>query len=406
MVLREGTDDWCLTAAGDACIIGRIEKAFAGGSPQGVIGADLLRALRRSDITLINLETPICATPAPIPKTGPNFIASATIVPAMADAGFDVVSLANNHILDQGDQGLNETIEHLDRAGILHHGAASSHEKAAAGVFADGGTPRVAFLNVAEGEFAQAQGTGSGAARLDPGPTCLRIAKTAAEADHLVLSCHAGNEYQPFPSPALQSIYRSFVDAGADAVIGHHPHLPQGVEIHGKGVIIYSLGNFLSDYTGHTGKPCTRVGFLARLGFDGDGVREIRVIPFTKAEDASVDVPPEAGTGAFVKYIRRVSAPLPDLQLLTPLWEQECRMLYESTYRPLLARLCPAMSQGKTPDAEGGRIMFNLFRCDAHNEAMQTAFRLMHEGRFGDDAEARIEIEGALALLDDVLAAT
>ena len=398
-------ESWSLVAGGDVCPVARIEKSLLEDGPEAIMGHGVLRALQDSDITLINLESPVCSQAGPIPKTGPNFISSPGVIEPLKAAGVDIVALANNHILDQGVRGLEETIKILDSAGIRSHGAGLTLEQAAAPARVRQANQSIAFFNVAEGEFAVSRDGGPGAAPLDTGGTCSRIRGAALDNDLVIVTAHAGNEYQPYPSPFLQDVYRRYIEAGAGVVIGHHPHIPQGVEMYGKGIIAYSLGNFLFDYEGHVGNPCTKIGFLIRFGFHGCDVVSVRLLPYRTQENAAVSLLGGNDIADFAEYMNEVSAPLELPGGLSPLWEQETVSLFGTTYMPLFRSVFEEMrendGQGKQPiEGLSASAMFNVFRCEAHREAVKTAFRLMHENRFAANHECQNRINGVLDILE------
>ncbi|MBT3275323.1 MAG: CapA family protein [Spirochaetales bacterium] len=406
--IKNGEETWSLVAAGDICPIARVEKGLLKGGPEAVMSKDIVEVLKSGGVTLVNLESPLCTQKDPIPKTGPNFIAAPEVADILKSAGVDIAALANNHILDQGAQGLDETIRVLDSAGIRSHGAGISPEQAAAPAVLTHEGRDIAFLNVAEGEFGGSQNDGPGAARLDISRTCGRIREAASSYDVVIVSVHAGNEYQPYPSPLLQDVYRQFVNAGAKVVVGHHPHISQGIEIYGSGIILYSLGNFLFDYEGHAGKACTKIGYLACLGFSGLDVVSIQLKPYRTLSNASIKLLSGGDRRVFSNYMNIVSAPLRADDDLKSLWEQEVVSLFSSTYMPLFTRIFSEMhensNQAKPPlDGLMASAMFNLFRCEAHSEAIQTGFRLMHENAFIVRDELQARIDDALGLLRELL---
>jgi poly-gamma-glutamate capsule biosynthesis protein CapA/YwtB (metallophosphatase superfamily) len=156
---------------------------------------------------------------------------------AIKNAGIRLLTLANNHIFDYGSRGLDDTIAALEDAGLWHCGSASksihTHQH-------DG--RHYAFLSwsmVPDSAYSQRFYNTT----RDPEPIFVELRKARLNADKLVLSLHAGNEFIGQPSLAFQSLCREFVDAGADVILGHHPHVLQPLEYYKHGLIVYSLGN-------------------------------------------------------------------------------------------------------------------------------------------------------------------
>jgi poly-gamma-glutamate capsule biosynthesis protein CapA/YwtB (metallophosphatase superfamily) len=188
--------------------------------------------LVEADLTFANLESPLTA--APQVSSGYDLRATPAAVAALHVAGFDVVSLANNHALDAGDVGLAETVATLGAAGIA--GAVNQRE----GRLVSRATPHP---SIRYHLFAFDDST----VPLDVEIAARSVAAAAAEADLVIVSVHWGGEYQAAPSPRQQLIAQALARAGADLVIGHGPHVLQRVEWMGKTLVAYSLGNLLFD---------------------------------------------------------------------------------------------------------------------------------------------------------------
>lgn len=204
--------------------------------------------LRDADIAVCNLECPLAsgrpAAAKPIIFGGPAEGAS-----WLREAGFDAVSLANNHALDQGRDGLMRTMAGLDRAGVAWFGAGTNQAEASRPRIIRCRSKRVALLGFTvfpdEGVFFNPSAPGT--ARADP--TAIRRAVRLARdlGDLVIVSFHWGNEFQNLTSDAQRRIGRLAVDSGADIVVGHHPHVIQGAEVYRGGLIAYSVGNFVFD---------------------------------------------------------------------------------------------------------------------------------------------------------------
>ncbi len=164
------------------------------------------------------------------------------------EAGFDVVSLGNNHTMDFGDVGLTDTLAALDAAGVKHSGAGIDSSAARAPVVLETKGSRIAFLSynaVLEATFATS--TSGGVARADEDSIRQDVTAALRTADIVVVSVHAGTEYQDAPTAEQRSLLRAAIDAGASLALGHHAHVFQGWEEYGGGVIVYGLGNFVFD---------------------------------------------------------------------------------------------------------------------------------------------------------------
>jgi poly-gamma-glutamate synthesis protein (capsule biosynthesis protein) len=231
-----------LRFGGDLLLAEHYERA-AGDTPGLAFeGFDLLRT---ADIAMVNLESPVTTrgTPAVKPyifRMHPRFLS------ALADAGIDVVNIANNHIMDYGVDGLLDTFLYLDSAGVHRVGAGRTSAEAHRPVLLKVRGIRVAFLGYYGGGEARGAGVFSpGVARRYPPQMAADIRSLRDSVDLIVVNLHWGTEKAAFPDPSQQGVARGLIDAGADLVIGHHPHVLQGIERYAGGVIAYSLGNFI-----------------------------------------------------------------------------------------------------------------------------------------------------------------
>ena len=233
-----------LLFGGDCLLAGSYEEATGDAAGYAFRDFDLLR---RADVSMVNLESPVTRRGRRVPKPF-NFRAHPRIVSALLEAGIDIVNLANNHIYDYGAQGLFDTILYLDSLGLQHVGAGRNSAEAYHPVIRVVNGRRVGFLGYYGG------GEAPGATRNSPGVARREIMRIQ-EGVHLlrerdsvtyvVVNLHWGTELADHPDSDQVAFAHDVIDAGANAVIGHHPHVLQGIELYDKGVIAYSLGNLL-----------------------------------------------------------------------------------------------------------------------------------------------------------------
>ncbi|GGG15668.1 CapA family protein [Paenibacillus abyssi] len=212
-----------------------------------------LSYLADADLTAGNLENPITERGTPAPDKSYIFKGSPKNLPAFKDAGFDVVSLANNHTLDQGVEGLLDTMGHLDEAGIPHVGAGNDDVEAFTPVILESKGVRVAYLGLSRVvpvvEWKAEKYRAGVAETYDTTRAVEAIKKASDEADIVVVMVHWGQELNDYPLDYQKSFAREYIDAGADLVIGSHPHVLQGFEQYKGKWIAYSLGNFIFNMT-------------------------------------------------------------------------------------------------------------------------------------------------------------
>ena len=234
--------------------------------------------LQKADIAFGNLEGPLTTRGTPAPDKKYLFRSPPTkVATALKDAGFDVVSLANNHSLDYGSDGLADTVSALNDAGILHVGAGENLAIARRAAVLERNGLKVAFLGYSltfpEEFWATANSAGTVFGYREIVENDIKAARQ--KADIVVASFHWGQESKTELRPYKVALGHAAIDAGASLVIGHHPHILQGVERYKNGVILYSMGNFA--FGSYSQKA--KVSALAEVEFDGDNLTQVRLQP-------------------------------------------------------------------------------------------------------------------------------
>lgn len=240
---------------------------FENADVETLLGKDLLALLSSADYRLFNLEVPLTDVITPIEKCGPNLIAPSATVAGIKATGADFVTLANNHILDQGEQGLFSTIHTLQENEIAYAGAGKSLLEAKKPYIVDLDGKRVGIYCCAEHEFSIATPHTAGANPFDPLESLDHIAELKQQTDYVIVLHHGGKEHYRYPSPNLQKVCRKMIEKGANLVICQHSHCVGCEEKWKNGTIIYGQGNFLFD---HSKSEFWQTSLLLELSFEGD----------------------------------------------------------------------------------------------------------------------------------------
>lgn len=214
-----------------------------------LLGPEVRGVLSGCDVVFGNLECGL-AGDGPCVPTEPRVMAGPDLVRAVKAAGFSVVSLANNHVFDGLEAGFRDLRSLLDEIGLPHFGAGMNLDEAAAPAILDASGLRVALLGAVDERsrpYRFATATQAGVAPLDTVRLVRQIGELRAHVHHVLVSIHWGEERFSIPSPAQIDLARALVEAGASMVLGHHPHVLQGLEIRSGAPIAYSLGNFIAD---------------------------------------------------------------------------------------------------------------------------------------------------------------
>ncbi len=275
--LPEKHDTVCLVAVGDIMLSRYVAQKVKEHTNPGYPFANISQFLQGGDITFGNLENPI--TPGRDIKV-PEMIlrADPCMASALKGAGFDILSLANNHLPDFGPRGVLDTMQYLENAGINHAGA-GKYEEAYEPRYIEANSLRLAFLAFTDPDIAPAcysANDSAGTAALDAEKMNIAITKAAKNADFTVVYLHVGTEYALEPDKNQIYYSRLAIDAGADLVLGSHPHVAQSVEIYKGKYILHSLGNFIFD---QLWSQETRESVIARICINKKGIERIEFLP-------------------------------------------------------------------------------------------------------------------------------
>ena len=403
--------EWTLTAGGDFCIIDRLRSTE--GAEDGVrqaITEELHELVAGADVAIANMEGPIRTCSAPISKSGPAIQMDTAGPFVLKRMGFDVVSLANNHIMDYGVQGLVSTVEACRREGLLTSGAGNDeHEAMKPAEVVIAGRIRVSILAFCEREFGVAEGGQPGSAWISHPQALERVTEAAETADVVVVLAHGGVEEVPFSPVQRSTQLRQFIDAGATLVIGHHPHVPQGWETYQKGMIFYSLGNFLFDYPGGARYPKTEWGLVIQAHFCGSVLSEVELVPVGSLADRCVGrLQENRNLERYLRYLHRLSDLLAEPDAVIPYWQETAVHLWMTRYWPWLLHACGAKTSvsadsvrfhlsglyrgvrrrigwrhkrnqsTRVSGIDEGLLLLNMTRNESHRWTIETALAVLH----------------------------
>lgn len=316
-----------LVACGDIGLYGKLEEKLLREGSSVILG-DTIDVFKNADFVFGNLEGPVSDSgqrhnlPPPYPALRMN----PKSISFLKEGGFDVVSLANNHMLDYGGEALLDTLERLDDAGILHFGAGNNEDSACAPITVNIQGIRIGFIGFHEGG-AVAESDRPGACLFNKKNAISAIRKLRKRVDIVVVSFHFGFDYFTCPSPYHIRLCRRFIDEGADLILGHHPHVPQGVERYKNGLIAYSLGNF-SFHLGEKAPERFREGFLLKVDFLKHEIRSSEVIPYELKSDLSLSLLKGAKKDKKTLEYKRLSETIKNDHALRREWYTNLRNFY------------------------------------------------------------------------------
>ena len=270
-----GRDSVSILAVGDLMLAGSMAPVLRQYGPDYPF--DSVRTIiRNSDIAMANLEAPFADCGEAHDKKY-TFRMRPDAVSGIKNAGFDLCTLANNHILDYGREGLAQTLQVLNSAGLAYCGAGMNRNEAEDPCIVTSHGIRVGFLAYSltypEDFWATLSRCGTAFPRQSALEKNIREIKQMA--DVVVVSFHWGGERMEHPKPYQREYARRVIDLGADVVIGHHPHVIQGIEKYKNKLIFYSLGNFAFGST----NPCYREGVMIKIWVNGEGPCSAEILP-------------------------------------------------------------------------------------------------------------------------------
>lgn len=276
-----------VTIVGDVMLGRRVARA-SGDDPIRTLRPTAKR-LASAEITVGNLESTLSADGTPT-QGGDSFHADPDVVKGLKLAGFDTVVLANNHLGDYGSRALRQTLARLRAAELPYVGAGRDLEEARRPVILSRDGVRIGFLateSIGETPAATASRPGTNRLNMPPrtGPLNERqldrisedIAKLSKRVDVVIVVPHWGTQYTHVPEASQRRAARAFVAAGADLVIGGHPHWVQGWEQLREAVVVHSLGNFVFDMDFQTK---TMEGIFVEIVVWGDQVKAVEPVPY------------------------------------------------------------------------------------------------------------------------------
>ena len=353
---------------------------FASGELDSLLGSELLQLLRQADLNIFNLEVPLTDCAAPIPKCGPCLIAGTETVSAYQKMPAHFLTLANNHILDQGAQGLASTMQTLDAAGIAYAGAGHARAEARKPWIRQIGDQKIGIYCCAEHEFSIAPENCPGANPFDALESFDDVASLRKDCDYLIVLYHGGKEHYRYPSPNLQKICRKFVRAGANLVVCQHSHCVGCKEDYQDGTIVYGQGNFLFD---DSDSEFWQTSLLLSVND-----RSVSYLPLVKRKN-TVRLAHGQDAEAILRGFEERSAQILDEAFVREAYarfSQQLLSLYLGTFTQkrhrLLFRVLNKLTRGKWSARLPERLpmkyklaVLNFVECEAHREALIAALR-------------------------------
>jgi len=325
--------------SGDFCPVrGGAKEALLNNFDSGEIFGGFEELIKKSDISITNLECPLTSKENPIDKQGPNFKANPKLAGVLKRTGFDLVTLANNHIFDQGQQGLIDTLESLEKQDLDFVGAGLSLEESQNIFYKSVKGMKLAFVNFAEVAFNCANENHGGANPLDIIDNVHQIESARQNADKVIVVIHGGQAHHLYPSPEIKKKYRFFAENGADVIVAHHPHCVGGYEIYEGVPIFYSLGNFL--FPKEIDKKNWFEGYAVNLELGEESI-DFEILPYEQCKNDDISIRLKSKDSEIYEKIMRISEGIDDDELIEAKFEEYLMENWDLFYLGGMAGLKP-----------------------------------------------------------------
>ncbi|MDC1395830.1 CapA family protein [Bacteroidia bacterium] len=369
---------------GDICPTVDTQLAIESGNAKHVLG-DVHSRIEKSDFSLCNVEFSMIDRGEAIVKTGPVLGAKTSAIDFFTNAGFDLLSLANNHIKDYGEEGVRSTLEVAREAGIPTVGAGLNLADAKLGYVQDVNGLKIGVMAFAEQEFNTATETSPGSSFLDLYTDFDKIKDFKATVDYLIVLYHGGIEYYEYPSPLLQKKCRKLVESGADFVSCQHSHIIGTRESYLDGEILYGQGNSVFGY--REGSDSWNQGLVAKITLEQNANKitsSISYIAISAHERGGVEPMTETEGESVLKAFEGRSQKLTDDIFIQSEWIKFCAQQSDLVIPQLLGYNRWLIRLNRLSKGLLTRLFFsnqkrivtrNLIRCEAHNEVIKTILK-------------------------------
>lgn len=364
----------------------------------GLKDVSVIYELNTVDLAIINLETPLMKTLKCRPKAGPSLCGDKKITSNFFNEKF-VINLANNHTMDYDEIGLSETIKICQDIGVKISGAGINSNEASKPIIKDIQGIRIGVLSCAETQFGISTPWEPGIAAVGPW-IYTAINELKNKVDVIVISIHGASEMSSLPSPQWQDLLRSLIDAGATIIHGHHSHVPQGFEEYKGGIIFYGLGNFLVDPDNWSSSKNMLWSIIPEIQISKKGIEKWDLNTSIIEKDANDIVIVRKSSSQELKfhkeYLSEANSPLNNRKLLTGLWQEIAIRSYNLYYADWLGfkierrqshiikdmvsaniSMLLKIFRHKNKDNSQFLLMYHLFACESHRDAIATALGVL-----------------------------
>lgn len=357
---------------------------FKSGDIKAIIGSELMDILNLADYRIFNIEAPITNNWTPIKKAGSpqaNFHMDEAVMIGIKALNPSFLTLANNHILDQGIQGLSNTVKLIDKAHIAYGGVGANLSEACKVFYTDIEGRKLGIYCCAEHEFSIATNHSAGANPFDPLESLEHIEKAKKNCDFLIILYHGGREFYRYPSPEVQHRFRKMAEKGADLIVAQHTHCIGCYEKYMGATLVYGQGNFIFDYKDD---EYWNTGVLIETDLS-----DVNFIPYIKRE-GRIDIARGKMKDKILDDLYDRSKNVVNVDFVEKEYERYADSLFENLLRTLhgnsllfklINKVLKIVTRGKSKfvyrfyNENSLLAVLNFVECEAHREAIIKAIR-------------------------------
>ncbi len=348
-------------------------QAFCSGEDD-LFSPELQKMCADADVVLLNLKNPLTDTITPLDKCPPEYYAPTKSINGIKLLHPTAVTLANNHIMDQREQGLHSTTDTLTQNGIQYVGVGDNRREAKKPIIIEKAGQKIGIYACCEKEFSFAEDSSAGANVFDPLESLDDISELRQECDYLIVLHHGGMQDYPYPTPYQQRVCRKMCEKGADLVVCQHSHIIGCEEKYGNGTIVYGQGNFLLD---DTSVESWQSGIIIKVTIEQNKVF-INYVPIqTENHKAIIHPKPDNILKSFAERSREITKPEVVIAKFAELSEKKLSpyLMKLSGKRDLMQRIFRRIGvadhYSKMYSKSAGYRILDYLYCDSHRESIE-----------------------------------
>lgn len=290
------------------------------------LSPSILSIIKNYEAVIVNLEAPIASMDAKgITKLGPRLKTQSKTAAYLKSCGINIVTLANNHFYDYGEEGVEKTMETMIQNDMMTVGGGRNEKEKSNPLFVKDINDNICVLNYCESEFSVNHNMGSN--NLDSMKGFYDIKATLSKSSFIVVIVHGGHEGYNLPSPRMKQLYRFFIDCGANVVINHHQHCYSGYESYHDGLIFYGLGNFFFDSIFKSVGSGRNEGYMVGIDIQRGVLKNYTIYPYFQCKDDVVEtrIMKEEECSSFFKNLDNINIIIANDEKLQEAFDAFCK---------------------------------------------------------------------------------